>query len=216
LTELAGSVGDAKASTTQGRGSEDSQGLQTWQFFVLAALACSTAVTFIVRGQGVVQVILLTVLMGTAGLIGLAAYRALRPLVSPEDDRTAMVGARTRSALEREKALTLRAIKDLEFDRAMGKLSDGDWTEMSTRLRARATRLIRQLDAGLGYRSQIERDLAKRLGDPGKKAVAASQADVESPSTASADAQPASSLCGTCATLNPPDARFCKECGARL
>ena len=46
----------------------------------------------------------------------------------------------------------------------MGKLSDADWHEMSGRLRARAARLMRQLDAGAGYREQIERDLAKRLG----------------------------------------------------
>ena len=76
-----------------------------------------------------------------------------------------MVGQRTRVALEREKMLTLRSIKELEFDRAMGKLSDEDWHEMSGRLRARAARLMRQLDAGAGYREQIEQDLAKRLGD---------------------------------------------------
>ena len=74
-----------------------------------------------------------------------------------------MVGERTRVALEREKLLTLRSIKELEFDRAMGKLSDADWQEMSGRLRARAAGLMKQLDAGAGYREQIERDLAKRL-----------------------------------------------------
>ena len=74
-----------------------------------------------------------------------------------------MVGQRTRAALEREKMLTLRAIKELEFDRAMGKLSEADLQEMSGRLRARAAGLMRQLDAGAGYRDQIERDLAKRL-----------------------------------------------------
>jgi hypothetical protein len=36
---------------------------------------------------------------------------------------------------------------------------------MTSRLRARAMRLIRQLDAGAGYRESIERDLAKRLGE---------------------------------------------------
>ena len=50
-----------------------------------------------------------------------------------------MVGERTRVALEREKLLTLRAIKELEFDRAMRKLSDEDFQEMSGRLRARAS-----------------------------------------------------------------------------
>ena len=37
-----------------------------------------------------------------------------------------MIGERTRAALEREKMLALRSIKELEFDRAMGKLSDDD------------------------------------------------------------------------------------------
>src|SRR5580765_3940888 len=139
-------------------------GLQPWQFFVLAALGCATAVTFMARGQGPTAVILLGVLMGTAALIGYAALRAVRPLVSPEQDRTVMVGQRTRVALEREKMMALRSIKELEFDRAMGRLSDEDWREMSGRLRARTARLIRQLDAGSGYRAQIERDLAQRLG----------------------------------------------------
>lgn len=175
-------------------------GMQPWQFFVLAALGCATAATFIGRGQGVAAVVLLSVLMGTAGLVGLAALRAFRPLVSPEEDRTAMVGQRTRSALEREKMLTLRSIKELEFDRAMAKLSEQDFQEMSARLRARASRLMRQLDAGAGYREQIERDLAKRLGPnaPGKAVAAAGP------------------FCTQCGTKNEGDAKFCKNCGHKL
>ena len=97
-------------STEEGRLKPDASAdsLQPWQFFVLAALGCATAVTFVARGQGVTAVILLSVLMGAAGLVGIAALRALRPLVSADDDRTAMVGQRTRVALEREKNLTLR------------------------------------------------------------------------------------------------------------
>ena len=87
-----------------------------------------------------------------------------------------MIGQRTRVALEREKMLALRSIKELEFDRAMGKLSDSDWHEMSGRLRARASRLMRQLDAGSGYRDQIERDLAKRLGTAAAPSDAAGRA----------------------------------------
>src|SRR4051812_29244668 len=138
-------------------------GLQPWQFFVLAALGCATAVTFMARGQGPTAVILLGIMMATAAGVGYGALRMLRPLVSPEEDRTVMVGQWTRVALEREKLLTLRSIKELEFDRAMGRLSDEDWKEMSGRLRQRAARLMRQLDAGAGYRDQIEKGLAKRL-----------------------------------------------------
>lgn len=172
--------------------------LQPWQFFVLAALACATAVTFIVRGEGVTAVILVTVLMGTTALVGLAALRAIRPLVAPSDDRTVVIGQRTRAALEQEKASVLRSIKELEFDRAMGKVSEEDFREMSTRLRARATRLLASLDAGASHREQIERDLAKRLGDAAEKPAVATP------------------ICAKCSTPNDRDARFCKACGERL
>ena len=174
------------------------QGLQPWQFFVLAALGCATAVTFIARGQSTTSIVFLSILMATAALVGLAALRTLRPLVSTDEDRTVMIGHRTRVALEREKMLALRSIKELEFDRAMGKLSDADWQEMSGRLRARVGRLMRQLDAGAGYRDRIERELEKRLGE-------------KVPAIA-----PSERACASCATVNDPDARFCKSCGAKL
>jgi hypothetical protein len=191
-------------------------GLQPWQFFVLAALGCATAVTVVSRGQGPTVVILLGVLMGTAALVGYAALRTFRPLVTADDDRTVMVGQRTRAALEREKLLTLRSIKELEFDRAMGRLSDEDWKEMSGRLRSRAARLMRQLDAGTGYREQIEKDLDARLK--------ASRSEDKAPPPPShtegrADVsgeRPAERTCGSCSTANDSDARFCKSCGQSL
>jgi hypothetical protein len=195
----------SETSTERVRTKPDQSALEPWQFFVLAGLGCATAALFASRGQGVTAVILLTLLMGATALVGLAVLRTLRPLVSPEDDRTSMFGQRTRVALEREKMLALRSIKELEFDRAMGKLSDSDWSEMSGRLRARASRLMRQLDTGSSYREQIERDLAKRLGQPAL-----------SPGATPA-ATPAHTVgCPSCATVNDPDARFCKACGTRL
>jgi hypothetical protein len=142
---------------------ESPNALRPWQFFVLAGLGCATAVTFLARGQGITVVILLGLLMAATTLVGLAALRTVWPLVSAQVDRTAMIGQRTRVALEREKMLALRSIKELEFDRAMGKVSESDFQEMSGRLRARASRLMRQLDAGGGYREQIEGELANRL-----------------------------------------------------
>ena len=180
--------------------------LHPWQFFTLAALGCATAVSFIARGQGATVVILLSVLIATAALVGYATLRAVRPLVSPEEERTVMIGQRTRAALEREKLLTLRSIKELEFDRAMGRLSEDDFTEMSGRLRARAAGLIRQLDAGTGYREQIEKDLSKRMGG-----AAAANAGEKKSATASGER-----LCPSCDTHNDADAKFCKGCGNKL
>jgi hypothetical protein len=185
--------------------------LQPWQFFVLAALGCATAVTFMSRGRGLAAIVLLSVLMACAALVGMAALRALRPLVSPEDDRTVVIGKRTRAALEREKLLALRSIKELEFDRAMGKVSEEDWKEMSTRLRARATRLMRQLDAGEGYRPQIERELEKRLAEDAQ--LKPSRYDSSDSRSAKASAE---RVCASCSTVNDADARFCKSCGNKL
>jgi uncharacterized membrane protein YccC len=177
------------------------QGLQAWQFFVLAGLGCATVATFMARGQSVESIVLLTVLMGATAIVGIATLRTLRPLFFQYDDRTAMVGQRTRAALEREKLFVLRSIKELEFDRAMGKLSEPDFQEMSGRLRVRAARLIRQLDAGEGYRLQVEQDLVKRLGAEG-------QAKEVEPAAAR--------FCGECGATRDADAKFCKQCGARL
>jgi hypothetical protein len=186
--------------------------LQPWQFFVLAALGCATAVTFIARGSGITAVVLLSAMMGTAAFVGMAVLRMVRPLVAPEDDKTAMVGQRTRVALEREKMLALKSIKELEFDRAMGKLSESDWHEMSGRLRARAARIIRQLDAGASYRDQIERDLMKRLGpDVRPKPSRDDETADERSATTSAER-----VCAQCDTMNDEDARFCKSCGKPL
>lgn len=176
-------------------------GLQPWQFFVLAALICATGVTYMVRGQGVSTVLLLSVLMATAALVGLAVLRTVRPLVTKHEDRTPMIGDRTRAALEREKMLALRTLKELEFDRSMKKISDEDYREMSTRLRARASRIIRQLDAGAGYRTKIEADLAKRLGER---------------ETADTKPRPQTRVCAACQTPNDADAKFCKGCGQKL
>ena len=146
-----------------------------------------------------------------------------------------MIGERTRAALEREKMLALRAIKELEFDHAMGKIAAEDFREMEGRLRARAIRLMRQLDAGAGYRERIERDLAKRLGAgpaTGTKTRTDSRTEVEPAAPISApmeesiaaavDPQPAAASlaagpsCARCATANDADAKFCKSCGQSL
>ena len=178
------------------------QGLQSWQFFVLAALGCSTAAVFMSRGQGITAAILVTLMIGGAALVGLMALRTIKPLVTETDDRTEMIGHFTRAAIERDKLLALRAIKELEFDRAMGRLSDEDFTEMAGRLRARAARLIRQLDAGAGYREQIEKDLAKRMEHAHTKDTKESKGT--------------KSRCPACSTANDHDAKFCKSCGAKL
>jgi hypothetical protein len=167
--------------------------------------------------------VLLSVLMATAALIGYATLRTVRPLVAAEEERTIMIGERTRVALEREKLLTLRSIKELEFDRAMGRLSEEDFADMAGRLRVRAAGLMQQLDSGVGYRDQIEKDLAKRLGSDTdarlKRSRSEDGADVrraQAPVEERTAKASAERVCDACETANDHDAKFCKSCGAPL
>ena len=146
---MSASTMNSGTSTRDTQAATDTQtrvGIAPWQFFFIAALGCSTAGLMLARGQSATTLVLLAVLVLSTVLVGVAAARTLVPLVSPDEDRTVMVGHRTRVALEREKAAVLRSIKELEFDRAMGKLAEADFQDMSSRLRQRATGLLRQLD----------------------------------------------------------------------
>jgi hypothetical protein len=80
---------------------------------------------FIIRGTTAENLILVCLSIFAAALIGLAALNALRPLATGDTREPEMVGSRTRAALEREKNLLLRSIKELDFDRAMARSPKG-------------------------------------------------------------------------------------------
>lgn len=184
--------------------------LQPWQLFTLAGLIGATVVVFVSTGQTPAGIILLSLTIFTAAVVGVATWRTLSPLTgSDERGGVQLLGGRTRAALEREKALVLRSIKELEFDHAMRKISDKDFAEMSARLRSRATGLIRQLDAGRTYRQEIEQEISKRVAKPDVGRVLSGVPGEPD------RARPTRS-CSTCRTENDPDARFCKSCGSKL
>ena len=160
-------------------------------------MLAATATVVVATGQSPANIIILSITVVSVSFVGLGAYRMLAPLVSTVPDTGITIGGRTRTALEREKALVLRSLKELEFDFAMGKMAKADFDEMSGRLRARALGLMRQLDAGGGYREQIAKEIEQRL-------------------VAAQGAQSAPGTCDECGTQNGPDAKFCKNCGAKV
>ena len=175
-----------------------SDGFQVSHFFVLLSLLAATVAVVMARPSAPEHLILISLTIGAAGIAALCFYRVLAPLIAPHADLERQpLSDRMRADLEREKALTLRSIKELEFDRAMGKVSPQDFDEMAGRLRARAIGIMKQLDAGSSaYRALIEKELAARMGKiPAAVATAG--------------------LCA-CGTANDSDARFCKSCGAKL
>jgi hypothetical protein len=189
------------------------ESLQPWQLFTLAGLIGATVVVSLSRGQSAAAIILLSCAVFAAAYIGASALRTVLPLFgASREDAPEMLGDRTRAALDREKTLTLRSIKELEFDRGMGKVSEKDFAEMSARLRARASRLMQQLDAGSIYREQIEKDIERRLSTTSNPKTQTPKPKSQS----TAATAPQANGCAVCEAVNDVDARFCKQCGARL
>jgi hypothetical protein len=137
-----------------------------------------------------------TLVTAVALLLGAAAALGREPVAAPTP-----TSARRRRELEREKQRLLKALKELEFDHEMGKISEADFSEIGGVYRVRALRVYRQLDADGGdYRALVERDLKQRLGTAAP------------PSPSSARERP---RC-PCGTVNDHDAAFCKRCGRPL
>jgi len=196
--------------SSDGLSAKEEPFLQPWQFFLLGGMLAATATVIVATGQSPANVVILSLTVVSVSFVGLGTYRTLSPLVSQDADTPIMIGGRTRVALEREKFLVLRSIKELEFDFAMRKMSQADFDEMAGLLRQRALGLMEQLDAGGGYREQIEQEVAKRLGSPDNESA---RLEGEGFSRRRDAASP---FCTQCGTANDPDAKFCKSCGAKL
>jgi hypothetical protein len=96
-----------------------------------------------------------TLALAGACVVMIGALRAMwgivvalaRPTVDTILVESEAVGAGTEiSALREEKRRVLRAIKELEFDHAMGKLSAEDFKQIGDRYRLRAIEVIRELE----------------------------------------------------------------------
>jgi hypothetical protein len=118
---------------------------QPWHFFVIVALAAATGAVLLSASRAPERLVMVSLTIFAAGGAALAGYHVLAPLVA-ERRRRRPVGGATRERLLAEKALALRTIKELEFDKAMGKVSEADFADMAGRLRARALRVMQQLD----------------------------------------------------------------------
>jgi hypothetical protein len=182
----------SESSTERGTARAADSSFQPWHFYLLVSLAGATWAVIVARDTHPAALVLLSAGIVSAGLVGAALHYALTGLFGA-NVREAPVTGRTREFLEQEKALLLRTLKELEFDRAMRKVGEQDFTEISGRLRARAMEIMERLE-----KAEPEAALA-----PGRKGSAAS----------SPEDHPA---CPSCGMPTDPDARFCKHCGVKL
>ena len=229
---------DLPAKAGSDSGVKRDEGFRISHFFILLSLVAATVAVILARPSAPENLILISLTIGAAGLAAFAFYRTIAPLVDPRaEEHAEPLSTRLRADLEREKALTLRSIKELEFDHAMGKLSQQDFDQMAGRLRQRALGIMQQLEAGSAvYRQEIERELAARVGKPERARApdlkvrpadengTANQGAHSPDRPASADAAAGSQVrrvasppvACACGTSNDADAKFCKHCGSKL
>ena len=89
----------------------------------------------------IITIIAIVITLGTVAYLGYPIIRRDRTYAPDQTDGVAML-----HDLRAEKDTVLRAIKDLEFDLASGKLSNEDYSAMRSKYEARAMDIIQDLD----------------------------------------------------------------------
>src|SRR6266850_2439650 len=147
-----------------------------------------------------------------------ATYYVLRPILRPPVDlpHSAAVDEGDDPADDLSpQTVALRALKEIEFDRATGKLSDTDYDQLKAKYTAEALAALRQES---GVRSQEpgvkpppeSRLLAPRCPEHGSRP----EIDAQFCSECGRRLGKAASYCVRCGTALETDARYCNSCGA--
>ncbi|RMH43873.1 MAG: hypothetical protein D6689_03870 [Deltaproteobacteria bacterium] len=140
----------------------------------VAVLAGWALIVAVYRGRLTPSAVTLAIgwaaLVATAWLLWGALWTAVGSGGGGDAIEPADLDALRRGDLEREKRALLRAIKDVEFDRDMGKMSPAEADEILRVYRARAIEVIRELEAGVlddptvPIDEAIDREVAARIG----------------------------------------------------
>ena len=120
-------------------------------------------------------------------------------------------------------AVALRALKEIEFDRATGKLSDGDYETLKAKYTAEALTALRAEDPGSemrdagGMASGAVSHPASRIPHPACATHGPRpESDAQFCSECGSRLASAPGYCSRCGTSLERDARYCHSCGARV
>ena len=144
-----------------------------------------------------------------AGLVGLAVvWLVLQPIVLPS--RPTVPVYEPPDPEETPKGVALAALKEIEFDRETGKLSDEDYAFLKGKYTSVA------LDA-LRVEAAAEADAARTAApDAASDVEAMVAARVRAIRSAGSVATPGAPACPTCGPRPEQNAVFCSTCGSRL
>lgn len=135
--------------------------------------------------------------------IAIVAY----PFFKPSSGRGAAFGSASDPMLEGlvgQRDAMYSAIKDLENDHALDKLSDADYRSLRAKYEAKAVAILQELDHVVGSHPRAARD-----DDAVEREIARLR-------RAAAPAERGALKCGKCGTPHAAEDVFCAKCGASL
>jgi hypothetical protein len=137
---------------------------QLWIFGALGTVAVACAAGF---GFGIASAVLVVLGGAFAAVIALF-WSSLRTALGETPLASADAFAiGTRRAEEEQKRAVLRALKDLEFERGVGKISENDYRVLVTQYRQQAKHLLRAIDEqNAGNRKRAEDFVRERGIEP--------------------------------------------------
>ena len=155
-----------------------------------------------------------------------AVYFVLQPVLRPEmaGDGTRETGNGNEGEDPEDdlspRAVALRALKEIEFDRATGKLSDADYDVLKTRYTSEALVALRaeSREPGAGSRP-FHAALAPRSPLPAPSCPTHGvrpESDAQFCSECGRRLATAPGYCARCGTALESDAHYCHSCGARV
>jgi ribosomal protein L40E len=167
----------------------------------LASIACALVVGFTYDLGTAILVLAGGLLLGVIAILW-SSVRTLSGDAPITLEEAVMLGAP--SATEEQKRAVLQALKDLEYERSVGKVSDADYEELRQRYREEGKRLLRAVDEDLApLRAKANAYITERLGRSAGPAPTESTAKTYR-------------VCPSCQADNDVDAAFCKKCGGKI
>ena len=155
-----------------------------------------------------------------------AVFFVLRPILRPEGEDGNRETGNVSEGEDPEddfspRAVALRALKEIEFDRATGKLSDGDYDALKTKYTTEALAALRAEQPGGGSREAggigAAASPVSRLPAPGCPTHGPRpESGAEFCSECGRRLGWAPGYCARCGTSLEREAQYCHSCGARV
>lgn len=120
---------------------------------------------------------------------------------------------------ETERGRAVEALREIEFDRATGKLSDDDYGTLKARYTAIAVRAMREERAAEPDDASLEAMIAARRhgGSPGACPTCGPRPETDAVFCSSCGLRlPTGHFCASCSAVLARDAEFCERCGVRV